>query len=234
MINVAIRLDDYMLKLDERKQFEEIIALFQERHIPATISTVPINIPSDAGARNYLTRLTSDTNYEVALHGLNHSGFDSSPFEFDQPYEQQVQTLESGIALINPYLRKVITIVPPFYRCTENTINALEYLGNKYDKKFSLSAYVKFKPSGLYWENSVFIMNRAVDIIKNWRDGREIRNLAELGEKLTEDTVLVIHPAEHFENSRKKQLVEILDYLKRNETYNLTTCIGMAKLYSGG
>ncbi|MBT4022105.1 hypothetical protein HN789_00995 [archaeon] len=48
-INVAIRLDDYMLRPEEREQFEAVIALFQERDIPATVSVVSEFLEEEEG-----------------------------------------------------------------------------------------------------------------------------------------------------------------------------------------
>jgi hypothetical protein len=142
-ITVVIRVDDYRRSCSDVGT--ELLAILQKHSVPCTYGVVPYTttsgkfssapescVPLDKETAAKLDDAVRSGLVEVAQHGFTHADNGGAPgghrSEFwGRDYSTQLRMLSAGkAALESLYHVNVTTFIPPWNKCDENTLRALE------------------------------------------------------------------------------------------------------------
>lgn len=127
-------------------QLERMCLWFKERELPLDIAVIPQEMDSDSVS--LISKWINDENSKVNIHqhGYTHKNHQlqgrGCEFGSDRDYEQQYNDISRGLAQLQQHFGTAVDPVftPPWNRCTDDTVVALQKNQFKYISRIAGSA----------------------------------------------------------------------------------------------
>ena len=143
---VIIRNDDVGGKVDPA--LEWLTNLTIEKDIKVTYAVIPAVLQNHPETIRYLNDLDRE-HFEMATHGYHHIPFGGLP------YEEQYSLIKKGTEVMENYLYRPYTFVPPYHSDDINTTKACRDLGYHSISSHPFSfTYIVCFPVDFYWESN--------------------------------------------------------------------------------
>ena len=162
---VIIRNDDVGGKVDPA--LEWLTNLTIEKDIKVTYAVIPAVLQNHPETIRYLNDLDRE-HFEMATHGYHHIHFG------ELPYEEQYSLIKKGTEVMENYLYRPYTFVPPYHSDDINTTKACRDLGYHSISSHPFSfTYVVCFPVDFCWESNWSthpVSHHSYQDFKNWFD----------------------------------------------------------------